>query len=87
MEKVFGGIFALFAIIPILFSIFFFIFWGFLVIFLIAGFVLWILMIVDIINRDFEKEDDKIMWIIVVALTGIVGSIIYYVMVKRKDKK
>ena len=49
--------------------------------------VFWILMIVDVAKRKFPNENDKIMWVLIVALTGIIGAIIYYFMVKRKAKK
>jgi hypothetical protein len=38
------------------------------------------------VNRNFKKEDEKTMWVLIIALTGIVGALIYYFMVKRKAK-
>jgi len=49
--------------------------------------IFWILMLVDIIRKDekdFANENDKLMWIVIVALTSWVGAGIYYFMVKRK---
>ena len=54
---------------------------------IIGAIVFWILMIVDVVKRKFPKEDDKTLWVLVVVLTGIIGAIIYYFMVKKKDKK
>lgn len=45
--------------------------------------ILWVLMLIDCIQRDFSKPDDKIVWILVVVLTGWIGALIYYFMVKR----
>lgn len=45
--------------------------------------MVWILMLIDCIQRDFSKPDDKTVWILVVVLTGWVGALIYYFMVKR----
>jgi uncharacterized membrane protein len=53
----------------------------------IASLVFWIIMLIDVVKRDFRKEDDKILWVLVVVLAGVIGAIIYYFVVKRKDKK
>jgi len=43
--------------------------------------VFWIMMIVHAAKYDVEN---KAMWIILMVFTGIVGSLIYYFVVKRK---
>lgn len=48
------------------------------------GIAFWIWMLVDCAKRKFEKENDKTVWLLVVALAGWIGAIIYYIMVKRK---
>jgi|GEM_PF-4503472 len=53
--------------------------------FVIFTWVFWIIMLVDAINRkDWEHENDKLTWLLIMVLTGIIGSVIYYFMVKRK---
>jgi hypothetical protein len=44
--------------------------------------VFWILMLIDAIKRPLA-EQEKIVWIIVLALTGFIGAIIYYFLVRR----
>jgi len=53
----------------------------------IFALVFWILMLIDVIKRDFKKENDKIMWVLIVVLAGIIGALIYYFIVKRENKK
>ena len=53
----------------------------------ILSLVFWIWMLVDCIKRDFKKEDEKIIWLLVIILVQVIGAIIYYFVVKRKDKK
>lgn len=53
----------------------------------IFSFVFWILMIVDCVKRKFKEDSEKIIWILVIVFAGIVGALIYYFIVKRKDKK
>lgn len=50
-------------------------------------FVFWILMLVDCVKRKFKEGSDKIVWVIVIIFTQIIGAIIYYFVVKAKDKK
>lgn len=50
----------------------------------IAGTIIWILMLVDCAKRDFPKENDKLLWILIIVLAGAVGAIVYYFVVKRK---
>jgi len=50
---------------------------------------LWIWMLVDCIKREEEDfpsmgENTKLIWILIVALTGWIGAIIYFFMVKQK---
>ena len=66
--------------------IFFFLIWILFAVFGILGLIFWIFMIVDVAKRNFKKENDKILWILVVVLAGLIGALIYYFVVKRQDK-
>jgi len=65
---------------------------GFILLFIIiAGIaifatVFWILMIVDAAKRKFETDGEKIAWILILVFIGIIGAIVYYFVVKKKDK-
>ncbi|MFN0082685.1 MAG: PLDc N-terminal domain-containing protein [Ferruginibacter sp.] len=50
---------------------------GFAMLLAFIGF--WIYTIVDIANSKFVDDTSKIVWLLVVVLTGIVGSIIYWI--------
>jgi NADH:ubiquinone oxidoreductase subunit 6 (subunit J) len=49
-------------------------------------FIFWIFMIVDVAKRDFKNESDKIVWILIVVLLGVLGGIIYYFAIKKPNK-
>lgn len=49
--------------------------------------VFWIWMIVDCARRNFKNDNDKILWILVIVLAGIIGAIIYYFVVKFEQDK
>lgn len=46
--------------------------------------ILWIWMLIDATRREFPKSDEKVVWILVLVLAGIMGAVIYYFLVKRK---
>lgn len=51
----------------------------------IAGFIFWIFMIIDVTQREnWEHENDKTTWILVVILAGAIGALIYYFSVRKK---
>ena len=52
-------------------------------------FVVWLIMLIDCARRsntDFPNatESTKMMWLLIVILTGGIGAIVYYFMVRRK---
>ncbi len=47
----------------------------------LAVLIFWVWMLIDCIKRDFEN---KVVWILILVFTGILGAIIYYFVVKRK---
>ena len=53
----------------------------------ILAFVFWILMLIDCVKRKFKEDTEKIIWVLVLIFTGIIGALIYYFIVKNKKKK
>ncbi|MDD5700099.1 MAG: PLDc N-terminal domain-containing protein [Candidatus Nanoarchaeia archaeon] len=53
----------------------------------ILSFVFWIFMLLDSVKRKYKHHDDKIVWILVIVLAGVIGALIYYFAVKRKGKR
>jgi uncharacterized membrane protein YsdA (DUF1294 family) len=47
----------------------------------------WIWMLIDAIKREYpaDRQNDKIVWILVVALAGWVGALVYYFVIKQKS--
>jgi len=50
-------------------------------------FAFWVWMIIDCAKRNFKKDMDKAVWILVIALLSVLGAAIYYFAVKINDKK
>lgn len=53
----------------------------------ILVFVFWLSMLIDCMKRKFKESSDKIAWILVIIFTGIIGALIYYFVIKNKDKR
>lgn len=45
--------------------------------------VFWLLMLIDCLQRDFE---DKLVWVLVLLFLTLLGAILYYFLVKRKER-
>ena len=69
------------------FGVLFLLFWVGIILLAIAGTVFWILMLLDIVNRKFPKKDDKLLWAVILLFAQVVGAVLYYLIVKSKDKK
>ena len=63
------------------------VFWLFFAIMGILGLIFWIFMIVDVVQRKFKNENDKIVWVLVVILAGVIGALIYYFVIAKENKR
>jgi len=50
----------------------------------VASLVFWIWTIVDACKRHFRDNSERALWVIIMLIFGVVGSIIYYFAVMRK---
>lgn len=50
-------------------------------------FAFWIWMIIDCAKRNFKKDTDKVVWILVIVFLSFLGGAIYYFAVKLGEKK
>ncbi len=58
----------------------------------VALVVLWLWMLIDCLKRPDDKfayggNNAKIVWILVIIFTGLIGALIYYFLIKKTDKK
>lgn len=58
---------------------------GFLI--AILGTILWLWVLIDCVKRTFKSDAEKIVWVLVLILLGLLGAVIYYFVVKVKDSK
>lgn len=53
----------------------------------IMFFIFWLIMLIDSAKRKFKNDTDKIVWILVNILVGVLGALIYYFVVYIKDEE
>jgi hypothetical protein len=55
-----------------------FAFYGLIILIAIGAWVLWVVELVDCARRQFADPNEKIVWILVIALTHFLGAVIYW---------
>jgi|HubBroStandDraft_6_1064221.scaffolds.fasta_scaffold768118_2 heme/copper-type cytochrome/quinol oxidase subunit 1 len=53
---------------------------------MVAGTVFWIAMLIDCAKNEPSTGSDKIVWIVVIVFTHILGALIYY-FVRRRPRR
>lgn len=48
--------------------------------------VFWIWMLIDCATKEPGKGNDKLVWVIIIAFTHIIGALIYYIVRRPKRK-
>ena len=59
----------------------------FIIVIGILLFVFWIVMLIDCAKRNFKRDSDKVVWILVIIFLNLLGASIYYFVVKINDKR
>lgn len=57
------------------------IFW---LLFGLATLIFWIWALVDVIRREFTNPNDKVLWIVLIVVLGLLGSILYLIIGRKK---
>lgn len=69
---------------PAIAVIFMVVIYGGMFLFMIAAMVLWIMALVDVVKRQFKEPNEKIVWVLIIALTHWIGALIY-MLIGRKQ--
>ncbi|MBU2640174.1 MAG: PLD nuclease N-terminal domain-containing protein [Nanoarchaeota archaeon] len=56
-----------------------------LVVVVVLG-VFWLWMLVDCLKRNFKKDNEKLVWVIVLLFAHLIGAFLYYFIVKAKKR-
>ncbi len=57
-----------------------------------ALFILWLSMLIDCLKRpddnfEYGGNKAKLIWILVIIFTGLIGALIYYFLIKKTDEE
>jgi hypothetical protein len=59
------------------------IFIGIFLLMLIFLFIFWITMIIDCCKRKFEKGEERLIWLLILLFTNLIGTLVYYFLIGR----
>lgn len=69
-------------------------FWPFMAFGMLLGiligvlvFAFWVWMIVDAVKRKFRKENEKIVWVLIIVFGSWIGALVYYFAVRIYNPK
>ena len=48
----------------------------------ILSFIFWLWMLVDSLKREYNIDNDKFVWVLVIVFTWLIGAFLYYFMIK-----
>ncbi|MBW2967326.1 PLDc N-terminal domain-containing protein [Candidatus Woesearchaeota archaeon] len=64
------------------------VFWFLIFVVLFAGVIFWLWMFIDcLVREDYRHPNDKIVWVIVLLFTSVIGAVLYYFFVRRRLNK
>jgi magnesium-transporting ATPase (P-type) len=52
----------------------------------IMGFVFWLIMLIDVAQRKFKDGFEKVVWVLIIVFTSLIGALIYYFAVQIRDE-
>lgn len=53
----------------------------------VALFVFWVWTIVDCVQRKFDNNNERLVWILLIVLLGLIPSVLYYFLVMRENNR
>ncbi len=62
----------------IVFMVLFFGFYALMFLFMMAAMAFWIVALIDCVRREFADPNEKIVWVLVIALAHWIGALIYW---------
>ncbi|ATU08948.1 PLD nuclease N-terminal domain-containing protein [Methanohalophilus portucalensis] len=53
----------------------------------IFGTAFWIWMLIDCITKETDRSNERLIWIIVIVFTHLLGAILYFILRKNKRNR
>ncbi len=68
----------------VIIALFPFMFMGVFFLIGILGMIFMVWMLIDCVQRKFKKDNDRVIWVLIIVLLNWIGALVYYFVVKRK---
>jgi len=53
----------------------------------LLGTAFWIWMLIDCITKETDRSNERLLWIIVIVFTHLLGAILYFILRKNKRNR
>lgn len=53
----------------------------------ILSIIFWVWTIIDAVKRKFDNDNERLLWLLLIILLGIIPSIVYYFVVMRPNNR
>jgi len=50
----------------------------------VLGTIFWIWMLIDCVTKETDEGNSRLIWVLIIVLTHLIGAIIYYFVRKQK---
>jgi hypothetical protein len=50
----------------------------------ILGTIFWIWMLIDCVTKETDEGNSRLIWVLIIVLTHLIGALIYYFVRKQK---
>ncbi|MCP5525518.1 MAG: PLDc_N domain-containing protein [Verrucomicrobiales bacterium] len=52
----------------------------------IVGFIFWLWMLVDCVTNEPSEGNDKLIWVLIIVFTNLVGALVYFFIQRPRRK-
>ena len=70
----------------VIMALFPFMFMGVFFLIGILGMIFMVWMLIDCVQRKFKKDNDRVIWVLIIVFLNWIGALVYYFVIKRNKK-
>ena len=52
----------------------------------VLGLIFMVWMLIDCVQRKFKKDNDRVIWVLIIVFLNWIGALVYYFVIKRNKK-
>ena len=70
----------------VIMALFPFLFMGVFFLIGILGMIFMVWMLIECVQRKFKKDNDRVIWVLIIVFLNWIGALVYYFVIKRNKK-